>query len=425
MNTQTTFTTESQHVAPRAAKAYSRLGRNHPGLLASLGFAALLLVSGPALAATAPPLGQTSTYGIVSSTFTNSNTAPQTLINGAVCFTTGPTTVPLGITGATATPCPAQVGLDQGTALGIVVAQAIPSTCTDISAFLPLEAVVIGANPPGTFPPGCYFSAGAMDLTATRTVTLNGAGVYIFRPGGALTTGANSQVVLTGGACATDVFWAPVGATNIGANAAPSLITPTFQGNILDNAGISIGHFANLTGRALAFSGTVLTDANTITVPPCLPFVAPLNPTTLTTQASAGVTLGAGVPIFDTATLSGGVAPTGSITFNLYANDSICDSTAIFTSTVIVSGNGVYTSASFTPLVAGTYYWTANYSGDANNAASASACNALNENVVVSAAVVPPLAGGTAVPTLSEWAMVMLAALLAIAGFAAMRRKAK
>ena len=32
--------------------------------------------------------------------------------------------------------------------------------------------------------------------------------------------------------------------------------------------------------------------------------------------------------------------------------------------------------------------------------------------------------GGTGVPTLSEWAMVMLAALLAIAGFAAMRRKA-
>jgi len=40
-------------------------------------------------------------------------------------------------------------------------------------------------------------------------------------------------------------------------------------GNILDAAGISLGHFATLAGRALAYGGTVLTDANTITVPTC------------------------------------------------------------------------------------------------------------------------------------------------------------
>jgi hypothetical protein len=91
-------------------------------------------------------------------------------------------------------------------------------------------------------------------------VTLNGAGVYIFRSsGGALTTGANSQINLNG-ACANNVFWAPVGATTLGA-------TSTFVGNILDAAGIAIGLNANLTGRALAFGGTVSTNANTITVP--------------------------------------------------------------------------------------------------------------------------------------------------------------
>jgi hypothetical protein len=42
-------------------------------------------------------------------------------------------------------------------------------------------------------------------------------------------------------------------------------------------------------------------------------------------------------------------------------------------------------------------------------------------------AAIPPVAATPAgnIPTLSEWALVMLAALLAIAGFAAMRRKAK
>ena len=117
-----------------------------------------------------------------------------------------------------------------------------------------------------------------MNVTLSTTVILNGAGVYIFRPGGALNTGANSRVVLAGGACASDVFWAPVGATTLGANAALSP-TPTFVGNILDAAGITIGHFANLTGRALAFGGTVTTDANTITVPSCAAFVAGSIPT--------------------------------------------------------------------------------------------------------------------------------------------------
>ncbi|MEO5622328.1 MAG: IPTL-CTERM sorting domain-containing protein, partial [Dokdonella sp.] len=100
---------------------------------------------------------------------------------------------------------------------------------------------------------------------------LSGNGVYVFRPGGALNTGADSRVTLAGGACASDVYWAPVGATTLGANAALSPV-PTFVGNILDAAGISIGHFANLTGRALAYGGTVTTDANTITVPNCAPF---------------------------------------------------------------------------------------------------------------------------------------------------------
>jgi hypothetical protein len=86
--------------------------------------------------------------------------------------------------------------------------------------------------------------------------------VYVFRPGGALNSGDNSSVVLVNGACAGNVFWAPVGATTLGANAALSA-TPTFVGNILDAAGITIGHFANLSGRALAFGGTVSTDANT------------------------------------------------------------------------------------------------------------------------------------------------------------------
>ena len=277
MNAQTTSTSRAGHVVPRVAVANSRFSGNYPGLLASLGFVVLLSLvqNDAALAATAPNLGTTSTYGIVSSTFTNSNTAPQTIITGtalqpAVCYTTPPVTQPLTITGTEVTPCPPQTGVDQNAALANLNGQ----PCTSLGAgAVALDSVVIGFNPPGTIPPGCYSSGGAMNVTLSTIVTLNGAGIYIFRPGGALNTGANSNVVLANGACASDVFWAPVGQTTLGANAALSP-TPTFVGNILDAAGITIGHFANLTGRALAFGGTVTTDANTITVPTCAPFVS-------------------------------------------------------------------------------------------------------------------------------------------------------
>lgn len=270
MNSQSATATHARNVARFLAERVSRFVRIHPGLMTGLAVVALLFLAqnDAALAATAPNLGTTGTYGIVSSTFTNANTAPQTIVNGDVCFTTGPVTPPLTIVGTTSTPCPPATGVDQGLALANLNGQA----CTSLGAgAIALDSVIVGVNPPGTIPPGCYSSGGAMNVTVSTTVILNGSGVYVFRPGGALNTGANSSVILAGGACASDVYWAPGGATTLGANAAQSA-TPTFVGNILDAAGITIGHFANLTGRALAFGGTVTTDADTITVPVCAPF---------------------------------------------------------------------------------------------------------------------------------------------------------
>jgi hypothetical protein len=128
-----------------------------------------------------------------------------------------------------------------------------------------------------------------------------------------------------------------------------------------------------------------------------------------------------GGAISDTATLSGGAnVPQGTITFNLYApSDASCLAAPVFTSVVPIGGTGSYSSAAFTSAALGTYHWIANYSGDANNAPTANACNAANESVLVTST-----AGAvTSVPTLSEWAMIMLAALLAIVGFVAMRRR--
>ena len=51
-----------------------------------------------------------------------------------------------------------------------------------------------------------------------------------------------------------------------------------------------------------------------------------------------------------------------------------------------MTGNGSYDSPDFTPATIGEYRWTAGYSGDANNEAVASACNALGETSTVAQA---------------------------------------
>src|SRR4030042_4871143 len=184
-------------------------------LLASLGLVALLSLAqnDAALAADAPDLGTSATFGVLSSTYTN--TAAGTTINGDLGYTTGPAVVPT-VNGTTyvADATYNQAGIDQNAALTNLLGQ--PCTNLGIGA-LNLNSVAIGGGP-GVFTPGCYYNGGAMNITTGTTVTLNGPGVYIFRPGGALTTEANAGFILVGDVCEADVYWAPNGATTIGAN---------------------------------------------------------------------------------------------------------------------------------------------------------------------------------------------------------------
>jgi hypothetical protein len=110
--------------------------------------------------------------------------------------------------------------------------------------------------------------------------------------------------------------------------------------------------------------------------------VTPANPL-ISTTASADIKLGGALT--DTAHLTGGFNPTGTITFKLYGpNNATCAGAAVFTSTKTVSGNGNYTSDSFTPDAIGIYRWIASYSGDLNNNPATGACNDENETVSVS-----------------------------------------
>jgi len=222
-------------------------------------------------AATTPSLGAASTYGVIGSTFTNT---AGTTVNGDVGYTTPPAVAPT-VNGTThvADASYNQAGIDQGNALNTLNSQ----PC-DFNFNSPTDLSLL--SQPLT--PGVYCVTAAASI-GTGGITLNGAGTYIFRINGALTTVANSSISLTGGANACNVFWTPTSATTLGANS-------SFLGTDLNAAGITVGSTVNWSGRALAFGGTVTTNADTVSVPSCgAPIVIP-TPTSTLAQPLISVT---------------------------------------------------------------------------------------------------------------------------------------
>jgi hypothetical protein len=112
--------------------------------------------------------------------------------------------------------------------------------------------------------------------------------------------------------------------------------------------------------------------------------------TTPSLSASASPATGAvGTATTDAVQLSGGgSSPSGSMTFGLYAAaDTTCANPLIGSvSTTTVSGAKTYTSASFAPSTAGTYFWNYQYSGDVTYLGQSGSCGSTAEKVVLTAA---------------------------------------
>jgi hypothetical protein len=99
----------------------------------------------------------------------------------------------------------------------------------------------------------------------------------------------------------------------------------------------------------------------------------------LAASASGGTV---GDPISATATITEGAIPGGQITFRAFSpGDVNCSGAAAFSSTLSVSGNGSYRSASFAPARVGTFRWTVAYSGDVNHNPATAACGTVASGV--------------------------------------------
>jgi len=255
-------------------------------VIAILAISSFLVLAGPTTAfaatATTPVLGKTLTFGILSSTYTN--TAVGTTINGDLGYTTGPAVLPtINGTKYVAESTYNQAGLDQATALAELNSQSATFTFAPGAIDLASDTTH-GAI--GVYTPGVYSITGAANIGGGGTITLNGAGTYIFRMDGALNTSADSKVIYINGASPCDIFWTPTQATTLGANS-------TFVGTDIDASGITIGSTVTWTGRALAFGGTVSTAADTITVPDCAATETSAVATLAAADAAAAATLAA------------------------------------------------------------------------------------------------------------------------------------
>ena len=129
-----------------------------------------------------------------------------------------------------------------------------------------------------------------------------------------------------------------------------------------------------------------------VVVKPALPVIS-----TTPAYGSSPVTL------LDTADLSNGYYPTGTITFTLYLRTTLVD-----TETVAVNGNGMYsTPTEYTALTAGQYQWNATYSGDANNDAANDIGNTSEQLPVPVLSTLPnptSVTPGSSPPTLKDTA---------------------
>jgi hypothetical protein len=126
-------------------------------------------------------------------------------------------------------------------------------TCTDI--------VTLSGNIGGlTLTPGLYKSTSTLALSSgdvTFDAKGNSSAVFIIQIASSFTATSGRQVILSGGALASNIFWQVGSSATFGT-------TSVFKGTIMAMQSITFDTGATLDGKALARSGAVTMAGNTI-----------------------------------------------------------------------------------------------------------------------------------------------------------------
>jgi hypothetical protein len=129
-------------------------------------------------------------------------------------------------------------------------------TCTDI--------VTLSGNIGGlTLTPGLYKSTSSLAISSgdlTFDAKGNANAVFIIQIASTLTTTSGRQVILSGGALASNIFW------QVGSSATFGTAS-VFKGTVMAMQSITFNTGATLDGRALARTGGITMQGNTIVKP--------------------------------------------------------------------------------------------------------------------------------------------------------------
>jgi subtilisin family serine protease len=217
-----------------------------------------LVSEASALPAVAPTLGTASSFVV---------------LGGSTVTNTGPTIVnaDLGVSPGTAV-----TGFLPGTLAGgtihaadLLASQAQADTTIAYnsltSQLCPAGNDLTGQDLGGkTLTSGVYCFSSSAQLTGTLTLDAQGNAnaVFVFKMGSTLTTASGSSVVMINGGSPCNVFWQVGSSATLGT-------TTRFAGNIIALASITVTTGVVISGRALARTGAVTMDTNSVGLVGC------------------------------------------------------------------------------------------------------------------------------------------------------------
>jgi uncharacterized repeat protein (TIGR01451 family) len=337
-----------------------KMACKHWSLLATIGVAALLCSTSPALAQAR--LGTAASFAILAGTPKVENTGPSVVIGNlgidpAIAVIGFPPGLVIGAI-HTADGVSLQAKNDLTTAYTVLAGEPCPTS--------PAPSHALGPNLTGlTLPPGVYcFTTEAM-LPVGGTLTLDAQGdpnaEFIFQVGSALTMNSDSTVRMINGGSFCNVFWQVGSDATIGTNS-------DFVGNIVALTSIVLKTGANVFGRVLARNGAVTLDTNHISnggcaggVPLATPTIAKeFSPATISENPGDFSTLTITLSNANTSPATGAAftdtLPTGVVIATLPNSSTTCGVGSTLTanagtSTVTLTGGTIPGGSSTTPGV--------------------------------------------------------------------------
>jgi len=156
--------------------------------------------------------------------------------------------------------------IDSGNATTVQCSTDLIAAYTDLYNRVPTSTTHTPAFGGGeTLLPGVYAIAAAGSIAGEPILNaqLNSNAIFIFKFGGAFTTGAASTITLLNNAMACNIFWVAEGAISMAA-------VTTMKGTLIaHNGAISMGAGGSLQGRMLSTTGAVSVYGVFVTIFPC------------------------------------------------------------------------------------------------------------------------------------------------------------